>query len=217
MAFRRNNVNLLHGESVIPTTGARVPDFGSLADEELALALQKGLDPVEKDRAFEELVRRYQARVYAVAYRIISNREEALDVAQDVFVKAYRKIQSWRPRGQFGSWLMRLTVNQSIDAVRRHKRHRHLPLEDSGTANPVAPQTRQGDRRAAAEEIGNRVQQALNALSVSQRAVFIMRHYDGMPIAEIAKVMGCTTGSVKVHLYRALKKLQVELRDLYAD
>lgn len=189
-------------------------EYSGRSDEELALALQQG-----DESAFNEIVRRHQGRVFGVAYRITTNREEALDVAQEVFVKVYRKVNTWRPRSGFLPWLMRMTVNQAIDATRRQKRHRHAPLDEgyqrgSGT-EPIEPSTDDTARDVRAQEILERVQGSMAVLSPSQRAVFAMRHFEGMQLAEIAEAMGCTVGSVKVHLFRALKKLQQELRDLY--
>lgn len=187
-------------------------DLANWGDEQLALAYKAG-DP----HAFEELVRRHQGRVYAIAYRITGNREDALDAAQDAFVKAFRKIDAWQPVGGFLPWLLRLTVNQSIDATRRRKRRRHESLDDVGiealaVTENVAPGS-DTERRVRAAEIAMRVQEALAVLSPAQRSVFVMRHYEGLQLAEIAAVLGCTVGSVKVHLFRALRKLQGQLKD----
>lgn len=188
-------------------------DYTTRTDEELAQALKRGEEP-----AFDELVRRHQGRVYAVAFRLTSSREDALDVAQEALLKAYRKIDSWEPTGGFLSWLMRLTSNQAIDHLRRRKRHQHQSLEEAqGGAERAAAAEKVGmdvARQAQAQEIESRVQAALSVLSPAQRTVFVLRHYEGMALAEIAPVLGCTVGSVKVHLFRALKKMQSELRDL---
>lgn len=188
-------------------------DVRSLTDEQLALALKAG-----DERAFEELVRRHQGRVYAVAYRFTGNREDALDVAQESFVKTFRKIDSWQPIGGFLPWLLRLTANQALDALRRRKRRAHEPLDEAqlqalDTA-AIEPSVMEADREVRAREIDERVQAALKVLSPSQRTVFVLRHYQGLQLADIAHEMGCTVGSVKVHLFRALKKLQKELGDL---
>jgi len=177
----------------------------------LALALKAG------DRlAFDELVRRHQGRVYAVAYRVTGNREDALDVAQEVLLKAYRKIHTWQPTSGFVPWLLRLTTNQSIDLLRWRKRRKHEPLDtEAGHAEPADPSVALNtEDRVRALEIDARVHGALDVLSPAQRSVFVMRHYEGLQLAEIAEVLGCTVGSVKVHLFRALKKLQNELQDL---
>lgn len=189
-------------------------DHSARGDSELALALKAG-----DGDAFAELVRRYQGRVYAVAYRLTGNREDALDVTQDAFLKAFRKIGYWRPVGGFLPWLLRLTRNQAIDHLRRRERRRHEPLEEAlrsqrdGSSAEAAPMTTEVAVRA--REIERRVQRALVRLSPSQSTVFILRHYEGLALAEIAEELGCTVGSVKVHLFRALKKLRRELADLH--
>ena len=182
-----------------------------MSDEELALALKQG-----DESAFEELVRRHQGRVFAVAYRVTGNREDALDVAQDALLKAYRKIDVWQPSGSFAAWLLRLTTNQAIDHLRRQKRHRHEPI-DGGDDNTRRHEPSGETTAVSVRGIENhdRVQAAMVILSPSQRTVFVLRHYEGMALAEIAPVLGCTVGSVKVHLFRALKKLKKELADLH--
>jgi RNA polymerase sigma-70 factor (ECF subfamily) len=188
-------------------------DWSALGDEALALALKKG-----EHAAFEELVRRYQGRIYAVAYRITLNREDALDVTQEALLKAFRKIDTWQPTSGFLPWLMRLTSNQSIDWIRRRNRRRHAQLDDARvapTGAAIEPAAQDTEQAVRAREIDERVQDALSVLSPSQRSVFVMRHYEGLQLAEIAAALGCTVGSVKVHLFRALKKLQVELGDLH--
>ena len=183
-----------------------------LSDEALALALRGG-----DEKAFEELVRRHQGRVFAVAYRITNNREDALDVTQEAFLKVHRKIDSWQPSGGFVAWLLRLTSNQSIDHLRRGKRHRHERLPDGGGQDGGQPLKEASslttEREVRSHEIGERVYRALSVLSPSQKTVFVLRHYEGMALAEIAPVLGCTVGSVKVHLFRALKKMKKELAD----
>lgn len=191
-------------------------DLEAADDEQLAEALKRG-----ERRAFDELVRRHQGRVYAVAYRITGNRDDALDVAQEALLKAYRKIESWQPVSGFLPWLLRLTTNQAIDTVRWRKRRRAEPLESvdaDGHERQMEHAAPGGTGPAVrAQEIAARVQRALVVLSPAQRAVFVMRHYEGLPLADIAVVMGCSVGSVKVHLFRALRKLQHELRDLHED
>ena len=198
-------------------------DRAALDDSELALALKRG-----DNRAFDELVRRHQGRVYAVAYRLTNNREDALDVAQESLLKAYRKISAWQPTGGFLPWLLRLTTNQAIDHLRRRKRQRHeqltdalSPADDRGITASSGPFRQNGPtgadtgQQVRAHEIDARIRHALRVLSESQRTVFVLRHYEGLQLADIAAELGCTVGSVKVHLFRAMKKLQRELTDLY--
>lgn len=191
-------------------------DYAALGDNELALALQKG-----DQQAFDEIVRRHQGRVYAVAYRMMGNREDALDVSQEAFLKTYQKIDSWKPTGGFLPWMLRLTSNQSIDHLRKKKRQRHERLDEAfipeteGAA--VEPTTTQTETEVRGREIEERVQGALHVLSPTQKIVFVLRHYEGFQLSEIADELGCTVGSVKVHLFRSLKKLRKELSDLYEE
>ena len=186
----------------------------SLDDKALALALQSG-----DEAAFDEIVSRFQGRVYAVAYRVVGNREDALDVSQEVFIKVYRKIDSWKPTGGFLPWVLRMTTNHSIDHLRKRRRYPEQPLEEAfvptSAGASVEPASMKTETDVNAREIESRIRRALPVLSPSQREVFLLRHYEGLQLAEIAESMHCTVGSVKVHLFRALKKLQVELADLY--
>ena len=186
----------------------------SLDDKALALAFQAG-----EEAAFDEIVTRYQGRVYAVAYRVLGNREDALDVTQDVFIKVYRKINTWKPTGGFLPWILRMTTNQSIDYLHKKRRYPEQPLEEAfvptSEGASVEPASLNTSTDVHAREIDVRIRRALPALSPAQRDVFLLRHFEGLQLAEIAESMGCTVGSVKVHLFRALKKLQVELQDLY--
>ncbi len=188
-------------------------DLSVLSDKDLAQSVKQGNQP-----AYEELVRRYQGRVFAVAFRVTGNREDALDVAQDALLKAYLKIHTWQPTGEFLPWLLRLSTNQAIDHLRRRKRQRHerldeafVPTSEGAAVEPVVMST---ENHVRANEIDARVRASLPVLSKAQRSVFVLRHYEGLALAEIAETMGCTVGSVKVHLFRALKKLRVELKDL---
>lgn len=191
-------------------------DYVSLDENALVSALKEG-----DINAFEELVRRYQGRVFAVAYRMTGNREDALDVAQEALLKTYRKIDTWQPTGNFLPWLLRLTSNQSIDHIRKRKRRPQESLDEAfipeteGAA--IEPSQQSTATAVRAGEIDERVQASLSVLSESQRTVFVLRHYEGLALAEIAEQMECTVGSVKVHLFRALKKLRTELKDLYEE
>lgn len=167
------------------------------------------------EAAYAELVGRHQQRLYRAAFRITGSHEEALDVAQEAFLKAFRKLDSWQPRAPFGAWLLRLAVNQAIDHRRRVRRHADERTAGLDTApEAVAQGSSSGDAYAARREIDARVRAALERLSSAQRTAFVLRHYEGYSLAEIAPVLGCSVGSVKVHLFRALRKLRPQLADL---
>ena len=189
-------------------------ELAQAGDTDLALALKRG-----DLKAYEELVRRYQGRVYAVAYRLTGNREDALDVSQEALFKAYHRIEAWQPTGGFLPWLLRLTSNQAIDHLRRKKRQPTERLDEAFVPNSegaaVEPVTLSTEQAVRGSEIDARVRAALPVLSESQRSVFVLRHYQGLQLNEIAGELGCTVGSVKVHLFRALKKLREQLKDLH--
>ncbi len=195
---------------------ARPDSSGKKDDTALALAAGRG-----DVAAFEEIVRRYQGRVYATAYRVTGNREDALDVTQDALVKAYQKIGTWAPTGNFLSWLLRLTTNQAIDHLRRRNRRKQEPLDEAFVGQTegaaVEPSIDSTESVVRGREIDTRVRGALVKLSRMQRTVFVLRHFEEFSLAEIAEELGCTVGSVKVHLFRALKKLRDELGDLAPD
>ena len=186
----------------------------SVNENALAIAFLQG-----DETAFDDLVHLCQGRVYAVAYRITLNREDALDVSQDALIKAHDKIKMWRPTGGFVPWLLRLTTNQAIDHIRKRKRHQHESFDDvlSTGVEQVASKSISMDteRSVHAREIEQRIRDCLVILSPAQRTAFMLRHFEGLSLAEIAPVIGCTVGSVKVHLFRALRKLRKELGDLY--
>ncbi|HOV32663.1 MAG TPA: sigma-70 family RNA polymerase sigma factor [Candidatus Hydrogenedens sp.] len=186
-------------------------DITNCSDEELAIAWKNG-----DLKAFEEIVRRYQGKIYATAYRVTGNREDALDVTQEVLVKAYEKINQWEPRGAFLPWLLRLAVNRSIDYLRKRKRTSHESLDESiakiseDEPQAVSSRTNPSDL-ARAKEIDDKIRFAMNNLSKTQKTVFVLRYYQGYSLNEIAEHLGCTVGSVKVHLFRALQKVRNEL------
>ena len=186
------------------------PSTDSADDEALVRRVRQG-----DDSAYADIVARHQHRIIRVAFRITGSREEALDVAQEVLLKAYRKLDAWQPRAPFGAWLLRLAVNQAIDHRRRMQRHADEWAAglDSAPA-PLAARTDSGDVYAARGEIDARVREAMTKLSESQRTAFVLRHYEGLTMNEIAPVLGCSVGSVKVHLFRALRRLRAQLGDL---
>lgn len=191
-------------------------ELASMEDKELAMLLKGG-----NDGAFDEIVRRFQGRVYAAAYRVTGNREDALDVAQDALIKVYKKIDLWQPTGGFLSWVLRIATNQAFDHLRRKKRRHQEQLEENvlneSEGAPVEPAAFDTGAEVRAREIEDRIRDTLVALSPMQRKVFVMRHFEGFPLADIAEELQCTVGSVKVHLFRAVKKVREGLRELRPD
>lgn len=157
-------------------------------------------------RAFEELVRRHRNTVFALAYHFVRNREDAWDIAQEVFVKAYRSLKRFRGDSSFKTWLMRITSNQCKDHLKA-ARLKTVSLE-------VAPAGEDGggDRsprqQAEAEELGVAIQQAIETIPFNHRHAFILREFERLSYKEIAKVMGCSIGTVMSRLHHARRKIR---------
>jgi RNA polymerase sigma-70 factor (ECF subfamily) len=167
---------------------------------------------VERSRAgdvaaFEELVRRHQGRAYAIAYRLLGNREDAQEVAQEAFARAYFRLGQFRGAAQFRTWLYRILVNLATDLLRR--RRREVPQEDavlelvSSAENPGEDLDRQALRQ--------NITKAIQALPPDLRTVILLRELEGLPYAEIAQVIGRPVGTVMSRLFHARRRLQQSL------
>jgi len=162
-----------------------------------------------------------QRRVFALCQRLLQDRDEADSATQDVFLKAYLALKREDARNidDPARWLTRIAVNTCLDRLRSRKWQfwrRRPSQEDETTILTMAASKAPGaEAHCLAGEIGARLTQALDRLSPRQRAVFTLRHYDDMSLEEIGQILGLDVGTVKAHMFRAVTKLRVELRDLY--
>jgi RNA polymerase sigma-70 factor (ECF subfamily) len=186
-------------------------------DREKVKAAQSG------DReAFDFLVEKYKDIVYAVAYRFAHDPDLALDLAQDSLIRAYRGIKSFKGRSSFSTWLYRVTMNTCIDYTRRKARSvdsQTVPedvAEYVGVEPIVARGPRSPDSQALSGELGEKIQEAIDALPEYHRSVFVLYEIEGMSYKEIADVVGCSIGTVMSRLHYARKKLQRMLKP-YVD
>jgi len=186
-------------------------------DEQLVRRVLKG-----DSASFDEIVRKYQSITYAVAYRFVQNRDDALDIAQEVFVKAFGSLATWKPTGSFKSWLLRIATDRSRDHLRRRSRApvfvAEHELRESGMrmVNERA-RIREPSEHASDSELGVLIRTAVDTLPEKQRVVFVLRHYQGLALKEIAAILRCTEGTVKTHLFRATGKLRDQLDDVRRD
>jgi len=172
-------------------------------DRELALRAQQG-----QPEAHAELFRRHRRMVVSVVYAVLGSRDEAEDVAQETFVKAYRAIRSYDPRHLYVAWIRRIAVNAAISALRKRRRSR-WDAQDSPAGNP-SPEDSPHERLASAER-DQQVRRAVEALPLRQRLAVSMFHLQDMSLADTAYAMGCSVGAVKSHLHRARETLAVRL------
>ena len=166
--------------------------------------------------AFRALVEQHSRTVYRLAFRMTGNEQDAEDVVQESFLRAYRQLGRFESRANFGTWLYRIVANCSVDLMRakqaRHDQTRGEPLETAADLPAVdAPDPQ---RLAESAEINRRVQNALGALSPLERAAFTLRHYEGRSIDEIGRTLGLGTSAAKHSVFRAVKKLRHALQPL---
>lgn len=166
--------------------------------------------------ALEPLMARHYKRVYRIGLGYLRNPEDALDVVQETFVRAFEHAARWDSSSEVGPWIARIAVNQSIDRYRRNKRRRatYSPLEEGDHQESLATAEVSPERRALSGQIGDRIARALKGLPETQRAVFVLRHYEEMSLEEIAVSLGLRLGTVKSSLHRAVHRLRERLSGL---
>jgi len=181
-------------------------------DEELVASAQQG-----NRRAFEELVERHQRKAYHIAFGFARDREDAKDLSQEAFLKAFSYLRNFDGRSSFYTWFYRILVNLCLDYKRRQNRN---PAEtfDENAQNQVEPsqapnKPRAPDQEVLAKQISLRVGEVLASLPARQRTAFVLKNHQGLSIKEIAELMETAEGTVKVHLHRAVAALREKLAD----
>ena len=162
--------------------------------------------------AFEEMVARHRDKIYARAYSMMRNEDEAVDLSQEAWVKGWQRLKQFQGEASFGTWMTRIVINLCLDALRRKKRQHadsiELMAEESGgverhmpvvTVNPT-----EGLERA---ELRQRIDLAFEQLSEAHRTVLVLHEFDGLEYKEIAKVMSCSIGTVMSRLFYARRRM----------
>ena len=173
----------------------------------------------EDTRAFDELVRRYQERIYATIYHMTSNHEDANDLAQDAFIKAYRALKSFKGNSSFYTWLYRIAVNKTINFLKQRKSRVLLSLNDmdsSAERDPdmVALVSHNTPRRdLGLAELQEKLNAAMQKLSEQHRMVVVLHDIQGLTHEEIGAIMDCNVGPVRSRLFYARQELQAYLAD----
>ena len=174
-------------------------------DRELVARFKSG-----DQAAFNQLVRLYQKRVYAVAFRMVRDEEEAKDLTQEVFVKMYKALADFRGEASVFTWAYRATVNLSINHLRRKKIISWVPILEAED-KPVEP--KEGLSEMENARLKQAIAEAVKKLPPKQRAIFILRHYDELGNEEIAQIVGKSVGAVKANYFQALQKMKKYLAE----
>jgi RNA polymerase sigma-70 factor (ECF subfamily) len=175
--------------------------------------------------AFDELVTRYRTRVFGMIYNMVHNEQDAWDLAQDSFLKAWKSIGRFRGQSSFYTWIYRIVMNVTIDWLRKKKIKGGdaefddaIQLREIDPASKTVPKTGALPHQAMEQgEIRARIEKAIGQLSPEHRAVILMKEMDDMQYHEIAEALGCSIGTVMSRLFYARKKLQGLLRDVYEN
>jgi RNA polymerase sigma-70 factor (ECF subfamily) len=177
------------------------------SDEELVEACQAG-----ETSAFDVLVARWEDRIRGAAYRFLGSEEEARDVAQEAFLKAYRALGGFKQEARFSSWLYQIATNLCRDRLRRRRTRAAVSLEELEETGPVIVETRPGAHEQLLEmDLARAVRRAVHALPEEQRVVVILKEYQGLTFLEIAQTLDVPVSTVKTRLYRGLGQLRLRL------
>jgi len=174
--------------------------------------------------AFRELFEKYQKKVMSIALGMVNNVDDAMEIVQDTFVKAYENLEGFKGESSFYTWLFRITVNRAID-LRRHRRRNPtvglqdefgFPDSDEPYDEVLADPEAKTDpvRQVESREIGTRVAEAISELTPYHKAVILLREIEGLSYEDISRVLQCSKGTVMSRLHYARKKLQSKLKDL---
>jgi len=171
--------------------------------------------------AFRVLVERHSRNLFRLAYRMTGHQEDADDVVQETFLRAYRQLEKFDERASFGTWLYRIAANCSLDLIRARKRRgEQQEAPEEGAPDPIqllpdsAPPP---DRLAMSSAVGRKVADALNELSEVERTAFVLRHYEGMCIEDIGRTLGVQPNAAKHSIFRAVQKLRRALEPLVSS
>ncbi len=192
-------------------------DYSSAADEVLVRGAQDG-----NMGAFEELVARHRDKIYARAYGMMRNEDDAVDLSQEAWVRGWQRLRQFQGESSFATWMTRIIINLCLDQLRRQKRLRAESIEEmdeesSGVEHQMPAITVNPTERLERSELRQRIDQALGQLSDAHRTALMLHEFEDMEYKEIAKAMGCSIGTVMSRLFYARRKMAALLADVKED
>jgi len=162
--------------------------------------------------AFRVVVERHSATLFRLAYRMTGNEQDAEEVVQETFLRAYRRLNKFESRSSFSTWLYRIAVNCSLDFSRKRRQvdeHQVAPNPELPDLVESLPATEpSADRLVMSAEVRRKVEATMNELTEKEKAAFVLRHYEGLSIEEVARAMGLRANAAKNNIFRAVQKLR---------
>jgi len=189
----------------------------ALSDNELLIQAKSG-----NVAAFEELIYRYDRSVLAIALKFVHDTDEAKDIYQEVFIRVYRGLKNFEMKSEFSTWLFRIATNVCLTHKSRSKKHLQLSIDEHIVTEDDEVQKYElaNDELDPGEimtniDLGNIIRSAVDSLSSKQRMTFILKHYEGYKIREIADMLNCKEGTVKKYLFDAIRNLRKKLKPIH--
>ena len=189
----------------------------ALSDNELIIQAKSG-----NDAAFEELIYRYDRSVLAIALKYVHDTDEAKDIYQEVFIRVYRGLKNFEMKSEFSTWLFRIATNVCLSYKSRSKKHLQQSIDEQIATedDEVLKYDLADDEMDPGEiminlDLGDIIRRAVDSLSSKQRMTFILKHYEGYKIREIADMLNCKEGTVKKYLFDAIRNLRKKLKPIH--
>jgi len=191
--------------------------MSALSDTDLINKAQNG-----DESAFNELVCRYDRNVLALTLKYVNDRDDAKDIYQEVFLRVFRGLKNFKFKSEFSTWLYRITVNVCLTFIKSGKKQSMVRINSDMENDDIDyiagsdDETNSPDELLSRNEFTDNVKEALEKLSPKQKMIFVLKHFEGYKIREIASMIDCGEGTVKKYLFEANHKLRDQLSELYA-
>lgn len=184
-------------------------DWAQLDDSKLLSAFK---NEDTKERAFAELIKRYQERLYWHVRRMVVHHEDANDILQNVFIKVWRNLDEFREEANFYTWLYRIGTNETLTYIDQQKRRSSVSMSENDEGENIYANKLKAEEGYDANKIEWKLQQAIHTLPEKQKIVFNLRYYDEMPYEKMSEVLGTSEGALKASYHHAAKKIEAFLR-----
>lgn len=195
----------------------KIKDHSAASDEQLVGAAKRG-----DMKAFEELVARHRDKIYARAFSMMRNEDEALDLSQEAWVKSWQRLKQFQGESSFGTWMTRIVINLCLDQLRRRKRQRTESIEEmneesGGVERQMPVVNANPTERLERGELRKKIDAALGQLSHEHRTALVLHEFEDMEYKDIARKMDCSIGTVMSRLFYARRKMAVLLASLRTE